>query len=464
MIQQLNRTNAHQPQHRPVKVLQFGSGNFLRGFADWVIDILNEKTDFNGAIDIVQSVSANSDINDQQGLYHLVLQGKLNGKPYRNIRLITSVNRTISAAQNFSEFLRAAENPDLRFIFSNTTETGIKFNTRDSALSSLAESFPGKLTQLLYHRFVHFNGASEKTLIIIPCELIEKNGEVLRTVIQQYIAHWNLPNEFKTWIDKNTFCNTLVDRIVPGFPKETITTLEQETGYHDVLTVAAEPFYFWAIEAPEFVQREFPTQRAGLNHVVFTQDITPYRQRKVRILNGAHTALMPVAYLRGLRTVKEAMDDAYTSAFIRETIAREIIPTLNLPKTELEQFAADVEDRFSNPYIRHELISIALNSISKFQVRILPTLIDYIQIHQSLPKNLVQSLAALLVFYKGTHMGESIPLNDSPDTIKRIQDAWQLNTIQETIETILADQTLWGQDLTRINGLTKATIEAISVS
>lgn len=461
MIQPLNRTTANKPQQRPVKVLQFGSGNFLRGFADWAVDILNEKTGFNGVIDIVQSVSTDNHINEQQGLYHLVLQGKLNGKPYREIRLITSINQALNASQNFSAFLKAAENPTLRFIFSNTTESGISFQEKDSTVTTLAQSFPGKLTQLLYHRFVQFNGAADKAFIVIPCELIENNGAVLKNIVHQYADHWNLSQAFHQWIDQNTFCNTLVDRIVPGFPKDTIHTMEQETGYHDKLVVAAEPFYFWAIEAPDFVQQEFPAHRAGLQHVVFTKDLTPYRQRKVRILNGAHTALMPVAYLRGLRTVKEAMDDTYTSSFIKDTIAHEIIPTLALPKTELEQFARDVEDRFSNPYIRHELTSISLNAVSKFKVRILPTLLEYVRIKKSLPGNIIKAFAALLCFYKGTYKDEVIPLNDSPEIIQRIQRAWQLNVLDETVTAILSDKTLWGEDLTQVNGLSHAIIQEI---
>ncbi len=461
MIQPLNRTTANKPQQRPVKVLQFGGGNFLRGFADWVVDILNEKTDFNGAIDIVQSVSADNSLNDQQGLYHLVLQGKLNGKPHREIRLITSVNQTVNASQNFTAFLHAAENPALRFIFSNTTEAGIAFQENDNTVNTLARSFPGKLTQLLYHRFQYFNGAADKTLIIIPCELIENNGAVLKNVVHQYADHWSLSQAFHQWVDQNTFCDTLVDRIVPGFPKDTIHTIEQETGYHDKLVVAAEPFYFWAIDAPDFVQREFPTAQAGLQQVVFTNNIAPYRQRKVRILNGAHTALVPVAYLRGIRTVKEAMDDNETLAFIKRVINDEIIPTLDLPEAELKQFASDVEDRFSNPYIQHALTSIALNAISKFNVRIVPTITEYVGRKNAVPDNLAQSLAALLCFYRGNWRGEVIPLNDSPEVLHTLQEAWVMNDIDQTVESLLANAQLWGQNLTEIKGLTQAVTQHI---
>lgn len=460
MLKKLNRDNAGIPQQRPVKVLQFGGGNFLRGFADWIIDVLNEKTDFNGAIDIVTSVTPGTaeQINEQQGLYYLIQQGNKDGKRFSETRLITAVNSAINPAQRFDQFLMAAENPDLQFIISNTTESGIAFDAKDASSEKLAPSFPGKVTQLLYHRFKHFQGAAEKTLVIIPCELIEKNGETLKEIVLRFISHWNLPAAFAAWVEQNTFCNTLVDRIVPGFPKETIAEVQRETGFDDKLTVAAEPFYFWAIEAPSAVRDIFPTHRAGLECVVFTNDIAPYRTRKVRILNGAHTALTPVAYLRGIRTVKEAMDDVYVSKFIQQTIEEEIIPTLAMDREELLTFANAVGDRFRNPFIKHLLISISLNSVSKFKVRVLPTILEYVALKKSLPENLVTSLAALICFYRGEWNGEQIPLNDSPEVIAAMQNSWSESSIEKTVRSILANTTLWGFDLTTIEGLAKALI------
>lgn len=458
MLKKLNRQVAGIQQTRPVKVLQFGGGNFLRGFADWILDVLNEKTNFNGAIDIITSVTPGTveQINDQNGLYHLVQQGTKDGQHFSETRLITSVNRAINPAKQFNDFLQCAENPDLRFIISNTTEAGIAFNDHDKSYEVLPESFPGKLTQLLYHRFKFFAGASDKALIIIPCELIEKNGETLKKIILQYAAHWNLPLGFTAWLDSTIFCNTLVDRIVPGFPKETIEQVHTATGYDDKLVVAAEPFYFWAIECPVDIQEELPTHRAALDGVVFAKDITPYRVRKVRILNGTHTAFMPLAYLRGLRTVKEAMDDPFMENFILDTIRNEIVPTLALPEPELSAFASAVADRFRNPFIKHQLISIALNSISKFKVRVVPTLTDYIKTKNAVPPNLMVSLAALICFYRGTWRGELIPLNDTPEVIAAIQNAWNEKEIEKGIPKILSDVTLWGIDLTRLPGVTEA--------
>lgn len=458
MLKKLNRQTAGIPQTRPVKVLQFGGGNFLRGFADWVIDVLNEKTTFNGAIDIVTSVTPGTaeQINEQNGLYHLIQQGTQNGKRFSETRLITSVNRAINPLQQFEEFLKCAENPDLRFIISNTTETGIAFDESDISHQALPNSFPGKLTLLLYHRFQFFSGSIDKTTIIIPCELIEKNGEELKKIILRYASYWNLTDDFIAWIDKNTFCNTLVDRIVPGFPKETIDQFHSTTGYDDKLVVAAEPFYFWAIECTENIRQEFPAHQAALYDVVFANDITPYRIRKVRILNGTHTAFMPLAYLRGLRTVKEAMDDPYMEQFILDTIKKEIVPTLALPEPELSNFASAVADRFRNPFIKHQLISISLNSISKFRIRVVPTIIEYIKKNNTTPPNLMLSLAALICFYKGKWQGEALSLNDTPEVISIIQDAWKEKELSKTVSIILSNPALWGIDLTTLNGVTEA--------
>jgi tagaturonate reductase len=463
MLKKLNRQTAGIAQTRPVKVLQFGGGNFLRGFADWVIDVLNEKTNFNGAIDIITSVTPGTaeQINEQDGLYHLIQQGTQNGKHFSETRLITSVNRAINPAQHIDEFLKCAENPDLRFIISNTTETGIAFDENDKSYEVLPNSFPGKLTLLLYHRFKFFSGSIDKTIIIIPCELIEKNGEELKKIILSYAAYWNLPAGFAAWIDKNIFCNTLVDRIVPGFPKETVDQFQAATGYDDKLVVAAEPFYFWAIESTEDVQKEFSTHRASLHDVVFATDITPYRIRKVRILNGTHTAFMPLAYLRGLRTVKEAMDDPYMEKFIIDTIKKEIVPTLALPEPELSNFASAVADRFRNPFIKHQLISISFSSISKFKIRVVPTITEYIKKNNTVPPNLMLSLAALICFYRGNWQGNAIPLNDTPEAISVIQNAWKEKDASKTVYQILSNSTLWGSDLTKLNGVTEAVYKNV---
>lgn len=452
---QLNRHTANQPQTLPVKILQFGEGNFLRAFVDWIVDIMNEKTDFYGAIDIVQPISRGmtAQLREQDGLYHVVLNGLQQGRTVSETRLITCVADAFSPYDDFERFLARARNPDLRFILSNTTEAGITFNAADADPHVLADSFPGKVTQLLYHRFETFQGEAEKGLILIPCELIEKNGDKLRETVLQYADHWQLPATFKQWIQTaNTFCNSLVDRIVPGFPKDTIHDIQQAVGYTDNLVVTAEPFHLWVIEAPVSVQQAFPADQAGL-HVKFVQDLTPYRTRKVRILNGAHTALVPVAYLRGLRTVRDAVEDNYTGAFLREAIYEEIIPTLDLPASELEQFAADVMERFQNPFIRHELSSIALNSISKYKVRVLPSVLEYYTRLGTLPEKLLHALAALILFYKGTYQDEALPVNDTPDILEFFARVWKTGDADYAVRETLANKTFWDHDLTLVPGL-----------
>jgi tagaturonate reductase len=454
-MQPLNRETAQITQTRPTKVIQFGEGNFLRGFVDWIIDILNEKTDFNGSVEIIQPLDKGiwKLINEQDGLYHVVLEGIQEGQTVQENRLISCVSNALSPYADYQAYLQLGENPDLEFVISNTTEAGIAFDPADTAFDTTPNSFPGKLTALLYRRFTHFNGAKDKALTIIPCELIEKNGENLRQTILQFAQFWNLPAEFTAWIEQDTiFCNTLVDRIVPGFPKDTIQEIQQNLGFEDNLVVKAEPFHLWVIEAPASVAKAFPAEQASLQ-VKFVDDLTPYRTRKVRILNGAHTALVPVAYLQGLRTVREAVEDEIAGTFIKEAIFEEIIPTLDLSAEELHQFANDVIERFQNPFIHHALQSIALNSVSKYKVRVLPSVLEYQKRKGHLPQRLLRSLAALILFYKGEYNGEQTPVNDTPEVVEFFQAAWQKGSPEETVRTILAHQDFWGTDLTQVAGL-----------
>jgi tagaturonate reductase len=464
MLKELNRSTA-ETKSFPFKVLQFGEGNFLRGFADWIIDIMNEKAGFNGSIQIVQPRAHGAHkgevVNRQDGLFHVVVNGIRRGENVRETRLITSVTGVINPYANYQAFLQTGESDTLQFILSNTTEAGIAFNEGDNDAQRVPESFPGKVTALLYHRFNFFKGSSDKGLTVIPCELIEKNGEALRDMVLRYIQHWKLSEAFKQWVlQHNTFCNTLVDRIVPGYPTDTIAAVEKETGYHDKLVVMAEPFYVWVIEAPDTVKKKFPAEAAGLN-VKFVSDLTPYRTQKVRILNGAHTAMVPVAYLKGIRTVREAMEDPATSAFIQQTIQEEIIPGLRLPDEDLHQFAQDVLDRFRNPYIRHELQSIALNSISKFKVRVLPSLLAFWQMKKALPTNLVHSLAALIRFYQGEWRSEKLPINDSAEVMEFFTSAWASGDIHFVVKEALGNVNFWGQDLNAVEGLSAQVVKNI---
>ncbi|WP_226390393.1 tagaturonate reductase [Penaeicola halotolerans] len=453
-MNELNKNTANKI-HRPVKVLQYGEGNFLRGFVDWMIDIANEKTDFNGNVQLVQPLPQGLTelIKKQDGLYHVLLQGIEEGQAKESSRLITCIADILNPYEDYAAYLNLGTNPDLRFVISNTTEAGITFDHTDSDYSKLPTTFPAKLTTLLYHRYLHFDGATEKGLIIIPCELIDQNGNQLRDCILNYISLWQLPAAFADWVlSSNTFCNTLVDRIVPGFPKDTIQQVQQKLGFTDQLVVTAEHFHLWVIEAPDHVAKEFPLHKAGLQ-VKFVKDLTPYRTRKVRILNGGHTAMVPLAYLYGLRTVREAVEDSKLGTFIKAAIYEEIIPTLDLPEDELNSFADDVLVRFANPYIRHELSSIALNSIAKFKVRVLPSLLKYHEIKGTWPKNLILSFAALIRFYKGSQDGIALPLKDDDEVLAFFKEVWKNSSLETLVNTVLSEKKLWGEDLTKYPNL-----------
>jgi tagaturonate reductase len=465
MPKQLNRTDANVPANQLIKVLQFGEGNFLRGFADWIIDIVNEKTNFNGGIQIVQPLphGMTDQINQQEGLYHILLNGIQQGKPIKETRLITSVRGSINPFVDFEAYLKSAENDEVKFVLSNTTEAGIAYNENDKDYTKIAGTFPGMLTQWLYNRFNFYKGSKNKGLIFLPCELIEKNGEALRETILRYANQWGLPPAFKSWIEQhNTFCNTLVDRIVPGFPKENIEEIWDVLGFQDALVVKAELFHLWVIEGPEFIKEIFPVDKTNLQ-VKFTSDLAPYRTRKVRILNGAHTAMVPIAYLKGLRTVQETVEDNDMKQVVSNLIFDEIIPTLDLPETELQTFAKDVLERFRNPFIRHELISISLNSISKFKVRVLPTILEYKKRKGVLPPILMNSFAQLIIFYRGHCKGENIALNDSPDVLLAFKEAWSLKPDQ-MVNQILSNTNLWENDLTKVEGMEQTLVKLIHQS
>lgn len=441
------------------KILQFGEGNFLRAFVDWMIDILNEQTEFNGSVTIIQPIPKGmvDVLEQQQGLYHVLLEGIKDGEPHSEKRLITSVKGGLNPYENYRQYLKLGEIPALEFIFSNTTEAGIAFDEGDTSHKELPKSFPGKLTALLHHRFEHFEGDPGKAPVIIPCELIDRNGDKLKSYVLRYAELWDTTPNFQNWIEKHcTFCNTLVDRIVPGYPKEKAREIKQEIGFDDKLVVAGEYFHLWVIEGPDNLSKKLPFEEAGLN-VRFVDDLSPYRTRKVRILNGLHTSMVPVGYLNGNRTVKEAIDDELVGPFLQKELFEEIIPTLDLSEKELNDFANDVLNRFRNPFIKHELSSIALNSISKYKVRVLPSLLTYYEIKGKLPERLVFALAALTCFYKGEWDGELTPLNDSKDIISFIQKAWKQDDHYQTVKTVLSNEAFWDQNLDAISGLTEKT-------
>lgn len=430
----------------PERVVQFGGGVFLRGFADWMIAQMNHHAGFASFVVICQGTPGNTveRLNRQEGLFTVCLTAIRDGRPQRACELVTCVTRGIDIAAEYDAFLRLAEQPELRFAVSNTTEAGIRFDPDDAY--ACPTTFPGRLTALLHRRWQAFAGDTRRGLIILPCELIERNGEQLHAAVQRYIQHWNLENAFQTWVDTaNCFCTTLVDRIVPGFPHARAEELWESLGYRDELLVEAERFHLWVIEAPDWVRSEFPAEAAGLN-VRFVPSIEPYRAIKVRILNGAHTAMTPVGLLLGQESVAATITDARSGRFVREAIAREILPTL--ATDDAAAFARDVLARFANPCIHHKLADIALNSFAKWRTRILPTLEDYQARTGTLPRRLCFSIAALIALYRAP----AIPLKDSPAVLDLLTSLSGC-TATEAARLVLADTRLWDRDLTTIPGL-----------
>ena len=456
-MERLNRTTAPQAKQYTEKVIQFGEGNFLRAFIEWIIWKTNQKTDFNGSVVVVQPIEKGMVewLNEQDGLYHLNLQGLQNGEAIDSVDLIDVVSRGLNPYTQFAEYLKLAEQPEIRFVISNTTEAGIAFDPACKFTDEPASSYPGKLTQLLYHRFQHFNGAKDKGLIIFPCELIFENGKHLKECIRQYIDLWNLGPDFSAWFEEACgVYSTLVDRIVPGYPRDTAAQLCERVGYDDHLLDKAEIFHLWVIEAPKEVAQEFPADKAGL-HVLFVPSEAPYHERKVTLLNGPHTVLSPVGYLSGLNTVKECCEDPEVGKFVHKVMFEELLPTLNLPKEELEKFAADVMERFRNPFVKHFVTSIMLNSFPKFKTRDLPGLKTYLERKGELPKGIVLGLAAICTYYKGGKRGEDeIVPNDDPKIMDLLKTLWATGDVRKVAEGVLADEFIWGENLNAIPGLT----------
>ena len=456
-MQELNSRTAHKVI-RPERVIQFGEGNFLRAFVDWIISQINERTDFNGSVVVVQPIEKGlvDMLNSQDGLYHVNLQGMEKGQTVNSYRLIDVVSRAINPYRDFDDYEKLAELPDVRFVVSNTTEAGIAFDASCRLSDRPASSYPGKLTQLLYHRFRYFNGDPHKGLIIMPCELIFQNGHVLKKTIEQYIDLWNLGDEFRTWFE--TACRvyaTLVDRIVPGFPKKEIDEIQRKLQYQDRMVVQGEAFHLWVIEAPEELEQEFPAGKAGLN-VLFVPSEAPYHARKVTLLNGPHTVLAPVAFLSGIDIVRDACQHPVVGAYVRRVMFDELMETLDLPKPELMQFAEDVLERFNNPFVDHQVTSIMLNSFSKFATRDLPGLKVYLQRKGRLPEGIVMGLAAILTYYKGGVRADGVAYspNDLPEIISFMQELWTAGDIRKLAEQVLAADWIWHENLNEIPQLT----------
>ncbi len=459
----LSRTSQNHKKSQE-RIIQFGEGNFLRAFVDWMVEELNNKADFNSSVVVVQPINSGmvDKLNEQDGLYTLISKGIKNGKAIKESQLINSVSRGIDPYKEYSKYMKLAENPNMRFIVSNTTEAGIAFNENDTLDMQPASSFPAKLTALLYHRFKIFNGDKNIGFIILPCELIDRNGDKLKKCVLKYCDLWKLENEFHSWLENaNVFTNTLVDRIVPGYSPESAKEVYKNEGYEDNLVVDCEQFHLWVIEGPEWIKDEFPVEKVGLN-VKFVDDVTPYRTRKVRLLNGPHTIMAPVAYLSGIEYVGDAVDHEIVGLFIKQTVDNEIIPVLDMPRDELEKFAEEVMDRFRNPFVKHALISISLNSVSKFKARVLDTLKEYLAKENILPNNIVLSLAALIAFYRGAFNDKKINLKDEDYILGFFSTNWEKFDkneldLNEFVKQLLCNEMIWDEDLTKIKGLVEKT-------
>lgn len=405
------------------KIIQFGEGGFLRGFADWMIHKVNCNTDFDGSVVVVQPIkNGMCDVLTKQNCMYTHICRGVEGVEYQKN---TVISRCVKPYDEFENYLALAQNPDFRFIISNTTEAGIEFSNKDKITDTPANTFPGKLTQLLKRRFDLKLGG----FVFLPCELIDKNGAKLKECVLAYADLWNLGADFKEWIEHdNIFCNTLVDRINTGYPKDEHIELE----YEDHMINTSEYFHLWVVEGYSDLFSEIPFDACDLN-VILTDNLEMYRTRKVRILNGAHTSLVPYAMLCGFDTVKSCVDDRSMYEHIRKCVYDEIIPTLDLPEEELRQYADDVITRFKNPYIKHYLASIALNSVSKFKVRVLPSIQEYIKRFGKMPSTLLFSFAKLIDFYR-TDM-----TNDSAEITEFMKTA--------SVGDILSNTSLWDEDL-----------------
>lgn len=411
---------------RPIKIMQFGEGNFLRAFIEWIIQNLNDKGAINSSVAVVQPMPFGriKELSEQDGLYTLRLEGIDKGKTVKSSQVIDVIGDCINPFTDYEHFLSYAKSQDLQVIISNTTEAGIAVDPTDTDFSQCPKSYPGKLLALLKARYDYFDGDMTKGLAIVPCELIDNNGDELYRCLTELAEINHMDKKFIEWMQTaNHFTSTLVDRIVPGYPRNEIEQIQKETGYIDNNVVKGEIFHLWVLRKEPVVQKYLPADSTGLN-VIFADDIKPYKQRKVKILNGSHTAMVPVAYLCGIDTVGEAVNDPVIGKYVHDFIFDEVNPTIDLPQNEMIDFANSVIERYKNPFIRHELMSIALNSTTKFRTRLLPTLEDYIRIKGALPKHLLFSFAAIVEFHKGVRGEEKIALKDDPHYLEHWAKLW----------------------------------------
>ncbi len=467
-MESLNKAMSGKKE-RPIKVVQFGEGNFLRGFVDYMIDIANEQGKFDGDIVLIKPIEfGNLDsFHKQDCQYTVSLRGNVDGEAKIINRVVTSVADAVDTYNEYEKYMGLAEIDTLRFVVSNTTEAGIVFDDTDKLEMNPPKTFPGKLTKFLYHRFETFNGDMAKGLVMLPVELIDDNGIMLKKCVMQLIALWGLSDEFKNWVDEACiFTSTLVDRIITGYPRATEAEEWEKLGYEDRIMVTGEPFALWVIESAKDISKELPLHEAGLQ-VIFTDNQKPYKQRKVRILNGAHTSFVLASYLAGNDIVRQSMEDDDIRSFMLKTIYDEVIPTLSLPEEELKAFAGEVVNRFNNPYVDHALLAISLNSVSKWRARCMPSFLGYVEKKGELPAHLTFSLAALMAFYCGTEIrdkaligyrdGQEYNIMDDRKVLEFFRDNCEKDT-RTFVTAFLGEEDFFGQDLNQVAGLTDAVV------
>lgn len=459
--------NAGSLEKFPERIVQFGEGNFLRAFVDWMVDEVNSRGVLRSQVVAVQPIRQGlaSMLNEQDGVYTVLARGVQGGEVVESCRVVTAVSRALDAYANWEELKRLFTTRELRFVLSNTTEAGITYVAESLDLARTPESFPAKIAALLYVRYQALKGIATGGLVFLPCELIDANGTHLRACVLKHIAAWGLPADFAAWVGhSNHFLNTLVDRIVPGYPKAEAAAVCEKLGFEDRLIVTAEHFHLWVIEGLRELEQELPFARAGLN-VVWTDRMAPYRNRKVRVLNGAHTSASLAAFAAGADTVLEMMKDPVLGEFVRRAVFEEILPYVDQPEKERQAYAAAVLERFQNPFIRHELLSISLNSVSKWRVRVLPSVQDAIKATGRPPELLTFSLAALLWFYRGTlahgvctgdRAGNAYPIKDDAAVLQTLTAAWAKQGAATEFGAFATDllrrSELWGTDLTALPG------------
>ncbi len=462
-IRQLNKQTVNKPA-LPVKILQFGEGNFLRAFVDWMIHKANEAGVMNHGIVAVQPIAQGlaEMLKKQDCMYHVYLEGIKEKQPVKEVTLVKSIVDALNTYEEYESYKNIFLSPELEMIISNTTEAGIRYEEGDDLNACPPKSYPAKLTSLLYQRFQKFNGAADKGLLIICCELIEDNGCTLREYVLKHAEYNQLGADFIQWIKQNCpFYDTLVDRIVPGFPRETIDEIKAEIGYDDNLVVKGEFFHVWAIGGDPIIKEKLPLDKAGLN-VLFMDDIKPFRAKKVRVLNGSHTAMVPVALQMGCETVKDAFNIPLVEKFINQMVANEVLPAINEDPVELEKFSGKILERFYNPFIKHYLKDISLNSLSKWETRDFPTVQDNTLKLNKQAKLATFSFAALLVLYSGKSEVQFTP-NDTPEFVEFIQKSFDPNNVEGWVNGIVSNKQIWTADLLSAPGFVDSVTQNVTL-